>query len=133
MHYKCWYIGSILQKAWWRLNTVETCCLKCNYIIQLLCLTGICIWYEFEKYKGMTNVKIISVDFDVTDVRLITYRAFLTHFRGINWNKMGHCITSFIDLRNPTLQFGVRSCTICAVLNDKTGTEETIWENYFNP
>jgi len=33
MHYKCWYIGSVLQKAWWLLSRVETCCLKCNYII----------------------------------------------------------------------------------------------------
>jgi hypothetical protein len=46
MHYKCWYTGSVLQKAWWWLNTVETCCLKCNYIIKLFYLTGICTLYE---------------------------------------------------------------------------------------
>jgi hypothetical protein len=57
MHYKCWYIGSVLQKAWWWLSTVETCCLKCNYIIKLLFSTGICILYEFEKHKWKTNVK----------------------------------------------------------------------------
>jgi len=39
---------------------------------------------------------------------------------------MGQRIIDFIDLRNPTLQFGGRSCKICAVLNDKTETEETI-------
>ena len=33
MHYKCWYIWSVLQKAWWWLNTVETRCLKCNCIV----------------------------------------------------------------------------------------------------
>jgi len=58
MHYKCWHIGSVLQKAWWWLSTVETCCLKCNYIIKLLCLTGICILYVFGKHNGMTNVKL---------------------------------------------------------------------------
>jgi len=46
MHYKCWYTGSILQNAWWRLHKVEKCCLKCNYIIELLCSTGICTLYE---------------------------------------------------------------------------------------
>jgi len=46
MHYKCWYIGSVLQKAWWWLNRLETCCLECNYIIKCLCLTVICILYE---------------------------------------------------------------------------------------
>jgi len=33
MHYKFWYIGSVLWKAWWWLNRVETCCHKdilCN-------------------------------------------------------------------------------------------------------
>ena len=57
-HYKCWHIESVLHKAWWWLNTVKTCCLKCNYIIEMLCLTGICILYGFEKHNGMTNVKI---------------------------------------------------------------------------
>jgi len=33
-------------------------CLKCNFIIKLLCLTGNCIVYEFEKHNRMTNVKI---------------------------------------------------------------------------
>jgi hypothetical protein len=61
MHYKCWYIGSVLQKAWWWLSRVETCCLKCNYIIKLLCLNGICILYEFEKQNGMTNVKLCVI------------------------------------------------------------------------
>ena len=46
MRYKCWYIGSVLQKAWWWLNRLETCCLECNYIIKCLCLTVICILYE---------------------------------------------------------------------------------------
>jgi len=32
MHYKCWYIGSLLQKAWWWLSTVGTCCCKCNRV-----------------------------------------------------------------------------------------------------
>jgi len=50
MHYKCWYIVSILQKAWWCLNTVEPCYLKCNYIIKLLYLSGICIFYEWTRY-----------------------------------------------------------------------------------
>ena len=48
MHYKCWYIGYLLQKAWWWLNRVEKCCLKCNCIIKLLCLTGICIFYVWH-------------------------------------------------------------------------------------
>jgi hypothetical protein len=35
-------------------------------------------------------------------------------------------IIEFTDFRNPTLQFGGRSCTICAVINDKTEGEENI-------
>ena len=33
-----------------------------SYIItfKLLCLTGICILYEYEKHNGMTNVKQVS-------------------------------------------------------------------------
>jgi hypothetical protein len=58
MHYESCYIGSVLLKAWWWINTVETCCLKCNYIIKLLCLTVFCISYEFEKHNGMTNFKL---------------------------------------------------------------------------
>jgi hypothetical protein len=49
MHYKCRCIGSVLQKAWWWL-TVETCCLICNNIINLLCLSGICILYGINYY-----------------------------------------------------------------------------------
>ena len=69
---------------------------------------------------------IISVEFDVTDVRLITYRAYLKYFREKNENKIGQRIIDFTDLRSPTLQFEGRSCTICAVLNDKTETQEKI-------
>ena len=40
------------------------CCLKCNYVIKLLCLAGICILFEFEKHNGMTNVKVYSEIYD---------------------------------------------------------------------
>jgi len=39
------------------MNGVETCYLKCNCIIKLLCLTEMCNIYETEKHIGMTNVK----------------------------------------------------------------------------
>ena len=51
MHYKCWYIGSVLQKAWWWLNRVESCYRVCNCIIKLLCLTGVCILYDISLLK----------------------------------------------------------------------------------
>jgi len=58
MYYKCWYIGSVLQKTWWWLSTIETCCLKCNYILRLLCLTGICIVYEDISCPGTSPIPI---------------------------------------------------------------------------
>jgi hypothetical protein len=36
MHYKYWYIWSVLQKAWWWLSRVKTCCLTCNCIIKFV-------------------------------------------------------------------------------------------------
>jgi hypothetical protein len=64
MHYKCWYIGSVLQKTWRWLNKVETCWLKCNYIIKLLCLTGICILYEIYKTLALleTSYRIMTLN-----------------------------------------------------------------------
>jgi len=41
MHYKFWYIGSVLWKIWRLLNRVETCCHKNNLCNKLLCLTEI--------------------------------------------------------------------------------------------
>jgi hypothetical protein len=52
MHYKCWYIGSVFQKARWWLNTVETCCVK------LLCLSGIWILYKSEKPNKIKKIKL---------------------------------------------------------------------------
>jgi len=46
MHYKFWYIGSVLWKAWLWLNTVETCCHKNIWCNKLLCLTEIYALYE---------------------------------------------------------------------------------------
>jgi hypothetical protein len=59
MHYKFWHIGSVLWKAWWWLNRVETCYeyVSCN---KLLCLTEIYTLYELDKHIGMTNVKSIT-------------------------------------------------------------------------
>ena len=43
----------------WSVVPFFASCLKCNFIIKLLCLTGNWILYEFEKHNRMTNVKII--------------------------------------------------------------------------
>jgi hypothetical protein len=45
MHYKFRYIGSVLWKAWWWLNRVETCCHKNILCNKLLCLTEIYTLY----------------------------------------------------------------------------------------
>jgi len=59
MHYKFWYIWSVLWKAWWWLNRVETCCHKNILCNKLLRLTEIYILYELDKHIGMNNVKLI--------------------------------------------------------------------------
>jgi len=59
IHYKFWYNGSVLWKAWWWLNTVETCCHKNILCNKLLCLIEIYTLYELDKHIGMTNVKMI--------------------------------------------------------------------------
>jgi len=41
MHYKYWYLGSVLWKTWWWLNTVETCCHK------NICVINCCVWLKF--------------------------------------------------------------------------------------
>jgi hypothetical protein len=43
-------------KAWWWLNTVETCWIKCNCIIKLLCWTGNCILYENNVYLFILSI-----------------------------------------------------------------------------
>ena len=50
----------VLWKAWWWLNTVETCCHKNILCNKLLCLTGIFTLYELDKHIGMTNVKLTA-------------------------------------------------------------------------
>ena len=58
MHYKFWYIVSVLWKAWWWLNRVETCCHKNILCNELFCLTEIYTLYESDKRIGMAKVKI---------------------------------------------------------------------------
>jgi hypothetical protein len=58
MHYKFWYIVSLLWKAWWWLNGVETCCHRNILCSKLLCLTEIFTFYKLDKHTGMTNVKL---------------------------------------------------------------------------
>jgi len=58
MHYKFWYIGSVLWKVWWWLNRVETCCYKNILCTKLLCLTGIYTLYELDEHIGRTNVTL---------------------------------------------------------------------------
>ena len=62
MHYKYWYIGSVLWKAWRWLKRVETCCHKNILCTKLLCLTEIYTLHESDKHIGITNVKILIVD-----------------------------------------------------------------------
>jgi len=68
MHYKFWYIGSVLWKAWWRLNRVETCCHKNILYNKLLCSTEICTLYELDKHIRMTNVKLNVVISSICDL-----------------------------------------------------------------
>jgi len=51
MHYKFWYTGSVLWKAWWWLNTVKTCCHKNILCNKLLCLTEIYTLYEHTNWQ----------------------------------------------------------------------------------
>jgi len=57
-NYKFWYIGSVLWKAWWWFNRVETCCHKNILHNKLLCVTEIYTLYELDKHIGTTNVKL---------------------------------------------------------------------------
>jgi len=47
---KFWYIGSVLWKAWWCLNRVETCCHKNILCSNLLCLAEIYTLYEYTYF-----------------------------------------------------------------------------------
>jgi hypothetical protein len=61
MHYKFWYNGSVLWKAWWWLNRVETYCHKYILCNKYLCLTEIYTLYELHKHIGMTNFKLTTL------------------------------------------------------------------------
>jgi hypothetical protein len=63
MNYKFWYIGSVLWKAWWWTNRVETCCQKNILRNKLLCLSEIYKLCELNKHIGMTNVKLCLLIF----------------------------------------------------------------------
>jgi len=60
MHYKFWYIGSVLWKAWWWLNTVETCCHKNILCNKLLCLTEIYTLYDVYCFVCDWHEKLLA-------------------------------------------------------------------------
>ena len=79
MHYKCWYIGSVLQEAWWWLSTVETCCLKCICIIKLLYLTEIYTLYQMKPdfWSGFIFVTDLAKQWASTEKkRFLPFRLF---------------------------------------------------------
>jgi hypothetical protein len=80
MHYKYWYIGSVLQKAWWWLNTVQTCCINCNCIIKLWCLTGICILYENKHFISNYREHKYTLICNTRDTLVIILVYYTSHF-----------------------------------------------------
>jgi len=61
MHYKCWYIGSVLQKAWWWLNTVETCCLNSlNPELNPICYLLALLWAHHFLHVSRIRVKLLT-------------------------------------------------------------------------
>jgi hypothetical protein len=93
MHNKGSYIRSVLQKAWWWLNTVETCSNKNILLNKLVCLTGIYTFCELHKHIKMNNVKLRKRLF-CSDLPFKAYRSPDGH-TGLTFNNCTlcpHCI-----------------------------------------
>jgi hypothetical protein len=81
MHYKFWYIGSVLRRAWWWLSRVETYCHKNNLCNKLLCLTKMYTLYELDKHIGMINVKLKKIFYSkLTSIITLSWVLYLVQY-----------------------------------------------------